>query len=185
MYRQHVYSKLNISSSNTSELFFVTDIGNIFQWITYLTNGFMFLICLVFPLYFYTLLNNSYPLLDPFDSNNDTLFHTINCPDYCSGSILDLDKRMCWDYVIDDLFLVDIFRPVTSFDYAKKEKSTLRKYYYTCNSKISPLLLYFQGFTYYFRYYIFWVLMKHLLFLLLMKIPFSTFLPDFGVNDFL
>ncbi len=85
----------------------------------------MFLISLVFPLYFYTLLNKSYPLLDPFDSNNDTLFHTVNCPDYCSGSILDLDKRMCWDYVQDDLFLVDIFRPITSFYYEKKKSELL------------------------------------------------------------
>lgn len=171
------------TSPDTSDLFFVTDSSNIYRWVNYITSCVMGLICLGFPLYLLNLMNNSYPLLDPFDSNNDTIFHTINCPDYCTGSILDLDKRMCWDFVKDDLFVADIFRPVSQYEYEKKEKRTLKKYYSTCNSKTSPLLIYFQGFSYYFKNALFINYMKHLIFLILIKVPFSTFLPDFGLND--
>jgi hypothetical protein len=143
----------------------------------------MFIACIVLPIYFYRLLNSNYPLLDPFDPNNDTTYHCLECPESCSGALLDIDKRMCWDFIKEDTYIVDIHRPITAFEVEKKEKRVLKKYYLTCNSGASPLLIFFQGFSYYHRFNIFWVYIKQYIFLLMIKLPYSKLFPDFSSND--
>jgi hypothetical protein len=143
---------------------------------------FNILIALYFPYKLLDVLKNNFPLLDPY-VESETIFHSINCPDDCIGFVLDMDRRVCWDYVKDDLFHVDLTRPIVTLDKEEKVKNIVTKYRDVCRSNEAPLLIFFNGYSYYWRYHYVWFLLKNFLFVFIIKLPYSKLFNDFKTNN--
>ena len=117
-----------------------------FEWAAFFVSCLMCILTLVIPLYIAKVINNNFPLLDPYEQD-DIIFHNTNCISICSGSILDLKKRMCWDYVRDDLFILDLNRPIIDYDRQEKVRTVLRKYKDFCRIVDNPIIIFFNGYT--------------------------------------
>ena len=155
---------------------------NIFQLSVFIVSCFMMLLTIFIPLNLLRILNNNFPLLDPY-LQNDTIFHSLNCSSLCSGSILDLDKRMCWDNVINNLFIVNLNRPINLYDKEEKVNKLLRKYKEFCRKSEHPYMIFYNGYTYYWKFHLFWFFLKHYFFLIIVKLPYSKIFTDFKLNN--
>jgi len=85
---------------------------------------------------------------------------------------------MCWDFVKDHKFLLDLQRPIYSKDLKSKQKIVVLKYIDTCYSINCPLMTMYKGYTYKFRMNIFFFFIKQILFIALFKMPFSQIFPN-------
>lgn len=95
---------------------------------------------------------------------------------------MDIDKRMCWDYIKDNEFLVDLERPISKKDVTYNTKKVKLEFIDTCYSIKCPLMIMYRGYTYNFQMNIFIYFLKQFTFILLFKLPFSLFIPKFS-ND--
>lgn len=151
-------------------------------WIKFFLSVIVFLAFFYVPFFLFKLVKNNHPLLNPFDELNDTNFHSVDCPKTCSGALLDIEKRMCWDFT-KDLYFVDLNRPISIMNYHNKLSNVLAKYY-TDNFTIkSPIMMLFKGYSYECKYYLFWFLIKHYVFIFVVKIPFSSIFADAPENN--
>jgi hypothetical protein len=155
---------------------------DMFQILIIIVSCLNLLIALYFPYKLLAVLKNSFPLLDPY-VESETIFHSIDCPDNCIGFVLDMDRRVCWDFVKDDLFYVDLTRPIIPLEKEEKVKSLITKYKETCRSNEAPLLIFFNGYSYYWRYHFVWFLLKNLFFVFIIKLPYSKLFNDFNNNN--
>jgi hypothetical protein len=170
------------TSSNIQNIFSTEGSTNAGLWIKFFLSIIVFLAFFLVPFFLFKLVKNNHPLLNPFDELNDTNFHSVNCPKTCSGALLDIEKRMCWDF-IKDLYFVDLNRPISIFNYHNKLANVLGKYYNDNFTIKSPLMMLFKGYTYDCKYYLFWFLIKHYLFIFIVKIPFSSIFADAPENN--
>ncbi len=100
------------------------------------------------------------------------------------GVLLDIDKRMCWDFVKDNKFIVNLKRPIYNRDVKNKIKTTVLKYIDTCYTIECPLMIMYRGYTYNFRMNIFIYFMKQFIFIALFKLPFSTMIKPFHTDPY-
>ena len=98
--------------------------------------------------------------------------------------MLDIDKRMCWDFVKDNKFMVNLQRPIIKKDVKTKTKVVLLKYIDTCYSIDCPLMIMYRGYTYTFRLNIFYYFIKQFLFIFLFKLPFSQYFPKLDESPY-
>jgi len=55
--------------------------------VNFISSVVIIIVQIIMVFYMYYNLEINSPLLNPFDINQDTLFHSTNCPDYCSGKL--------------------------------------------------------------------------------------------------
>ena len=65
--------------------------------------------------------------------------------------LLDIDRRMCWDFINDNMFVLDLVRPIYPKDHKLKQKRCALKYIDSCYTINCPLMTMYKGFTYKFR----------------------------------
>ena len=121
--------------------------------------------------------------LHPFDENgSDTLFHSENCPKNCKGNLISLDRRVCWNYTDNGVYRVDKNRPIHPFNVRDKQRKALLKYYKSIFSIPFSLFIFSKGYSFYMRYCYICFLYTNSIFVIIMKVPFSTLFHSYS-ND--
>ena len=169
-------------------IFFITDQSNksnniiIFHhindtpkiaWIKFGFACFIVILSITFIFLYYKLLKRNIPILDPFCGKNDNLFHHKNCPSNCSGDLLQINMRICQTYS-DEVFIMDINRPIEKEDYITKRKTVLNNYYNLCHTIQTVYSFLVRGYKFSNRYYYIFYLLGMILYLILGQLPYSN-----------
>lgn len=174
----------DVASSKSFKIFFQTeDSRNVLLWIKFVLCIIIFISFIIVPFTLWKVIHQNSPIIDPFNEIKDNIFHSTKCPKVCSGALLEIDRRMCFDFVGSGLFRADINRPIYENNKEVCQKSALEKYIRDTYTLSSPFMTIFRGYTFHYKNYLFWFLIKHIIFVFLSKFPFSRLIPDLEDKD--
>jgi len=81
---------LIVEYGESDEKFFISEVKNgstdAFLTVNFAISLAILVVQIAMVSYMYYNLNENSPLLNPFDSQRDTLYHSMDCPESCSGN---------------------------------------------------------------------------------------------------